>query len=154
MKRTVEDRYFEACGIQSAEYQWFVKLEKNNIFVRMFKEVIKILYDMIIAILILFGFLIYVYIYFKLTGTLNLDFIDDYIGSIFMFMVITVVLFCILLVTNEYAVIKSTNSPKSDLNFILRKIFPRYFKWWDGLFKIKNKQKYNYPEMYKGDICK
>ncbi|NYB73451.1 hypothetical protein HZF24_04790 [Sedimentibacter hydroxybenzoicus DSM 7310] len=150
----VENSYFEACGIQSAEYQWFMKLEKNNIFVRLFKEVIKILYDMIIAILILFGFLIYVYIYFKLTGTLNLDFIDDYIGGIFMFMIITVLLFCILLATNEYAVIKSTNSPKSKLNLLLRKKLPKYFNWWDGLFKIKKKQKYNYPEMYKGDICK
>ena len=150
LKIMIKNRYFEACGIQSSEHQWFMKLERNSVFVKIFKEGIKVLYDMIKGLLLLYGWLIYFFIYFKLTGTINIDFIDDYIDVIFIFMLLTIAAFGLLLMINQYETVRASNNPKSKLNTILRNILPKYFKWWDGLFKTKNRQKLNYPEMYKG----
>lgn len=150
LKIMIKNRYFKACGIQSAEHQWFMKLEQNSVFVKLFKEGIKVLYDMIKGLLIIYGFLIYFYLYFKLTGAINLDFIDKYIVVILIFIALTIAVFGVLSMINQYEIVRASNNPKSELNIILRSIFPKYFKWWDGLFKTKNKQKLNCPEMYKG----
>lgn len=146
--KMVENLYFTINGVRSVEYQWYKSLRSSNIIIKFSKEIIKGFYDISKGLLFLQFIFYYFYLMMKIFKQSYISFINPYLPTINIVTVINLILVAILMMVNEYEIIRNTNSPKSKFNLYLRRNFPKYFEWWDKFLIIKNNKRNIYPKMY------
>lgn len=145
----VESEYYENSSILYKEYIWLKNLNKSNLFLRVIKEQIKVLYDFILFLMICLAFFYYLFFYAKLTNRIDIAFIYPYMELLYMVTILIIILFSLLLIINNgYISAVLLQKKRGKFSKYIDKKLPTFSYWWSEFPRFKYSNYREYPKKY------